>query len=111
MMEQFIRTQMLLGPEAMERLQSSHVAIFGLGGVGSWCAEALCRTGVGQLTLVDHDVISASNLNRQAAALHSTLGMEKAEATARRLADISPACVLNSICARYEADSRERFFF
>ena len=81
MMEQFIRTQMLLGPEAMERLQSSHVAIFGLGGVGSWCAEALCRTGVGQLTLVDHDVISASNLNRQAAALHSTLGMEKAEAT------------------------------
>lgn len=73
MMEQFIRTQMLLGPEAMERLQSSHVAIFGLGGVGSWCAEALCRTGVGQLTLVDHDVISASNLNRQAAALHSTL--------------------------------------
>lgn len=77
MMEQFIRTQMLLGPEAMERLQSSHVAIFGLGGVGSWCAEALCRTGVGQLTLVDHDVISASNLNRQAAALHSTLGMEK----------------------------------
>ena len=110
MMEQFIRTQMLLGPEAMERLQSSHVAIFGLGGVGSWCAEALCRTGVGQLTLVDHDVISASNLNRQAAALHSTLGMEKAEATARRLADISPACVLNSICARYQADSRERFF-
>ena len=77
MMEQFIRTQMLLGPEAMERLQSSHVAIFGLGGVGSWCAEALCRTGVGQLTLVDHDVISASNLNRQAAALHSTLGMER----------------------------------
>ncbi len=110
MMEQFIRAQMLLGPEAMERLQHSHVAVFGLGGVGGWCAEALCRTGVGQLTLVDHDTISESNLNRQAAALHSTLGMEKAEATARRLADISPACILHSICARYEADSRERFF-
>lgn len=108
--QQFIRTEMLLGTEALERLQSSHVAVFGLGGVGGWCAEALCRTGVGELTLVDQDSFSESNLNRQAAALHSTLGMEKAEATARRLADISPACILHPIAARYEASTRELFF-
>ena len=73
--EQFSRTQMLLGKEAMDHLQRSHVAVFGLGGVGSWCAEALCRSGVGELTLVDLDEVSVSNINRQAAALHSTVGM------------------------------------
>ena len=108
--EQFIRTQMLLGAPAMERLRSSHVAVFGLGGVGGWCAEALCRSGVGELTLVDQDTVSVSNINRQAAALHSTVGMEKAQATARRLADIAPACPLHPLCARYEADRREEFF-
>lgn len=107
---QFIRTEMLLGTQALERLQRSHVAVFGLGGVGGWCAEALCRTGVGELTLVDHDTLAESNLNRQAAALHSTLGMEKAEATAHRLADIAPACKLHPISGRYEADTREFFF-
>ena len=76
----FVRTEMLLGSQAMERLSRSHVAVFGLGGVGSWCAEALCRSGVGELTLIDQDTVSESNLNRQAAALHSTLGMEKAQA-------------------------------
>lgn len=110
MNEQFIRTEMLLGSDALTKLQKSHVAIFGLGGVGGWCAEALCRTGVGELTLIDQDTLAESNLNRQMAALHSTLGMEKAEATARRLADISPACVLHPVAARYEADNREHFF-
>ena len=84
MEDQFIRTHMLLGDAAMERLQHSHVAVFGLGGVGSWCAEALCRSGVGELTLIDLDDLSVSNINRQAFALHSTLGMKKAEATALR---------------------------
>lgn len=107
---QYIRTEMLLGSDAMERLRRSHVAIFGLGGVGGWCAEALCRTGIGELTLIDHDTLTESNLNRQMAALHSTLGMEKAEAAARRLADISPACVLHPIAARYEAANKEQFF-
>ena len=65
MEDQFIRTRMLLGDEAMEKLQASHVAIFGLGGVGSWCAEALCRSGVGELTLIDFDELSVSNINRQ----------------------------------------------
>lgn len=109
-MSQFIRTEMLLGPEGMSRLASSHVAVVGLGGVGGWCAEALCRSGVGTLTLLDHDTVAESNLNRQSAALHSTIGMAKAEAMARRLADISPECVLHPVVSRYEADSREEFF-
>lgn len=108
--EQFIRTWMLLGGDAMERLQAAHVAVFGLGGVGSWCAEALCRSGVGELTLVDQDTVGLSNLNRQAAALHSTVGMDKTRATAQRLADIAPGCVLHPIAARYEAAHREDFF-
>lgn len=110
MQGQFSRTEMLLGSAAVARLRDSHVAVFGLGGVGGWCAEALCRSGVGELTLVDQDTVSPSNLNRQQAALHSTLGMEKAQATALRLRDISPDCVLHPLCARYEADSREMFF-
>ncbi len=110
MENQFIRTEMLLGPEAMEKLRHSHVAVVGLGGVGGWCAEALCRTGVGELTLLDEDVLAGSNLNRQMAALYSTLGMEKAEAAALRLRDISPACAVHPVCGRYEADTRERFF-
>lgn len=108
--EQFIRTRMLLGGEAMDRLNAAHVAVFGLGGVGGWCAETLCRSGVGELTLVDQDTVSVSNLNRQAAALHSTVGMAKAEAAALRLADIAPGCVLHPVAARYEADRREDFF-
>ena len=110
MNEALTRTQMLLGHTAMERLARSHVAVLGLGGVGSWCAEALCRSGVGQLTLVDQDEIAPSNINRQAAALHSTIGEKKAEATARRLADIAPTCVLHPRVARYEAATREDFF-
>ena len=65
MEERLIRAGALLGQEAMERLQRSHVAVFGLGGVGSWCAEALCRSGVGTLTLVDQDTVGRSNINRQ----------------------------------------------
>ena len=108
--EQLIRTQMLLGRTAMERLRASHVAVLGLGGVGGWCAEALCRSGVGELTLIDQDTVSVSNINRQCAALRSTVGMEKARATALRLRDIAPDCVLHPLCTRYEADRREEFF-
>lgn len=108
--EQFIRTQMLLGTQAVERLQNSHAAVLGLGGVGSWCAEALCRSGVGELTLIDQDTVSESNINRQCAALHSTVGMEKVQAAARRLRDIAPSCVLHPLFMRYEAETREDFF-
>ena len=108
--EQFDRIRMLLGSGAVEKLAASHVAVLGLGGVGSWCAEALCRSGVGEITLFDQDEVSVSNLNRQAAALHSTVGMKKAEALALRLRDINPDCVLHPVYARYEAERREEFF-
>lgn len=108
--EQFSRTGMLLGGRAMERLGSAHVMVFGLGGVGSWAAEALCRSGVGALTLVDHDEVGLTNLNRQAQALHSTLGRSKAEALAQRLRDISPACAVAPLTRRYDAEHREAFF-
>lgn len=108
--EQFLRTEMLLGEAAMDRLASSHVAVFGLGGVGSWCAEALARAGVGALTLVDNDQVGLTNINRQIQALHSTVGWDKTEALAQRVRDINPDCSLRLISEKYEADSRERFF-
>lgn len=110
MSERFLREEMMLGTPAMEKLKNAHVAVFGIGGVGSWCAEALARSGVGALTLIDQDSVGESNINRQILALDSTTGMEKAEAMARRIADINPACRVNAVCARYEAADRERFF-
>lgn len=101
---------MLLGAGAMETLRGSHVAVFGLGGVGSWCAEALARTGVGRLTLVDQDTVGESNLNRQVCALHSTVGKPKAAVMAARIRDISPDIALDVLPTRYEAASREAFF-
>ena len=86
------RTALLLGDERMARLQNARVAVFGLGGVGGACAEALCRAGVGRLTLVDNDTVSLSNINRQIVALHSTVGQLKTAALRARLLDINPAC-------------------
>ena len=77
MNEQFLRTAMLLGEEAIEKLQSSRVAVFGLGGVGGYVVEALARAGIGALELVDNDTVSRSNLNRQLLATHRTLGLPK----------------------------------
>lgn len=110
MREETLRTEMLLGGQAVERLGRCHTAVFGLGGVGSWCAEALARTGIGELTLVDDDVFSLSNINRQAGALHSTVGQRKTEVMARRLLDIAPELKLHVITARYVPEDRERFF-
>ncbi|MCI8478134.1 MAG: tRNA threonylcarbamoyladenosine dehydratase [Oscillospiraceae bacterium] len=110
MSEAFLRTEMLLGPAAMARLRAAHVAVFGLGGVGSWAAEGLARSGVGALTLVDHDTVGLSNLNRQLPALHSTLGQTKAQAMAQRVLDINPDCRVTPVAAKYEAGSREDFF-
>lgn len=110
MREQFMRCEMLLGPAAMEKLARSHVAVFGLGGVGSWCAEALARTGVGALTLIDHDDVGLTNLNRQAQATHATLGQPKASALADRIALLSPDCKTGAIIGKYAADCREDFW-
>ncbi len=110
MSEAFLRTQMLLGPEAMERLAHSHVAVFGLGGVGGFVVEGLARSGVGELTLIDRDTVGETNLNRQVGALRSTLNLPKTEALARRVRDINPDCTLHLIAARYDGDHRETFF-
>ncbi len=91
MSEELERTERLLGQEAMERLRRARVAVFGIGGVGGYAAEALARSGVGALDLVDRDVVSRSNLNRQIIALHSTLGRSKVEVMRERILDINPA--------------------
>lgn len=88
--EAFSRTATVIGEEALDRLHGCRVAVFGLGGVGSACAEALARGGIGHLALIDHDRVKPSNLNRQLIALRSTLGMGKAEVTEKRLLDINP---------------------
>ncbi|MBR2497686.1 MAG: ThiF family adenylyltransferase, partial [Parabacteroides sp.] len=88
------RTELLLGHSRMERLTNSHVLVVGLGGVGAYAAEQICRAGVGQMTIIDADTVNESNINRQLPALHSTIGMPKAEVVARRLLDINPSLKL-----------------
>lgn len=90
MKEQFLRTAVLLGNSAVERLKNSHVAVFGIGGVGGSCAEALARGGVGKLTLFDSDTVETSNINRQAVAFHSTIGRMKTDVMRERIKDINP---------------------
>ena len=94
---QFERTRILLDTDEQSRLARAHVLVAGLGGVGSYCAEALARAGVGRLTIIDHDVVSASNINRQLPALLSTVGQSKADLMAARIRDINPACELTVI--------------
>lgn len=84
------RTRLLLGEEKTERMNRSHVLVVGLGGVGAYAAEMICRAGVGRMTIVDADIVQPSNINRQLPALHSSLGQGKAELTAKRLKDINP---------------------
>lgn len=86
----FSRTELILGSGAMERLSAARVAVFGIGGVGGYTAEALARSGIGALDLIDNDTVSESNINRQIIALHSTVGRYKTEAAAERLQDINP---------------------
>ncbi len=90
----FERTHILIGDEGIEKLKQSHIFLAGMGGVGSFTAEALARMGVGKMTLVDHDVVSGSNLNRQLVALNSTVDVLKAEVMANRIRDINPDCEL-----------------
>ena len=106
----FSRTESMLGREAMEKLSKSHVAVFGLGGVGSWAAEALCRAGVGTLTLIDSDTVSETNRNRQLYALRSTVGLAKAEVAAARCRDINEEITVHPVVDTYDAQHREDFF-
>ena len=96
-MDPFSRTRFVLGEQAMEKLKNARVAVFGLGGVGGYVVEALARSGVGALDLVDHDTISLTNLNRQILATRETVGMEKAQAAAQRANAINPDCDARAI--------------
>ena len=92
MKEQFSRTAQLLGNENIEKLFDKHVIVFGVGGVGGYVVEALARSGIGKISIVDNDVVNESNINRQIIALHSTVGMQKVEVLKNRILDINPEC-------------------
>lgn len=104
----FSRTRILIGDDPMLRLQKARVAVFGIGGVGSYCAEALARAGIGTLHLYDDDTVSESNLNRQLVALHSTLGRSKAAVMAQRVLDINPTCQVMAIPLFYLPENADQ---
>lgn len=110
-MDQFIRTTMLLGCDAMERLRASHVAIFGIGGVGGYVAEALARSGVGCFTLVDNDEVAESNINRQIIANYHTVGKEKVSVMKERILTINPTAVVNVSNCFYLPETASLFDF
>lgn len=97
----FDRSRALLGDDAMARLSGARILVVGLGGVGGWCAEALARTGVGHLTLMDDDTVAASNLNRQCPAVAATVGRRKAEAMRERILAVNPSVDVVAECRRY----------
>lgn len=107
----FSRAELLLGEEALEKLRSARVALFGIGGVGSFAAEALARGGVGHITLVDGDTVSITNINRQLIALHSAVGKEKTAVMAERIADISPETEVETYPVVYGAENRNLLDF
>ena len=107
MLDEFSRTQLLLGKDAMTKLSASHVAVFGIGGVGSYAIEGLARSGIGKLTLVDHDVVDLSNLNRQIHATHKTIGQPKVEVMRQRILDINPRVQVNIYQHFYLPDQAE----
>ena len=109
MSEQFIRTEMIFGSEAMERLYGARVAVFGVGGVGGHVVEALARSGVGTLDLVDNDTVCLSNINRQIIATHKTLGQYKVDAAAERIKEINPNAVVNTYRTFYLPETADQF--
>lgn len=105
----FNRTNRLIGPDAMSRLAHSRVILFGVGGVGSWAAEALVRSGVGHLTIVDADCVAVSNINRQLPALTTTVGEPKVEVLRKRLLEINPQAEVVALQRLYSADTAAEF--
>lgn len=108
---QFSRSQLLFGAEAMERLKNACVAVFGIGGVGGYTAEALARGGVGALALVDPDAVSLTNINRQLLATHSTVGKLKVEVAKQRLLDVNPQLRVETYPVFYTPETADRFDF
>ena len=108
---QFSRTALLFGEEAMEKLKRSRVAVFGIGGVGGYCVEALARSGVGTLDLIDDDTVNITNLNRQIIATHATLGMDKVDAAKERVLSINPGAVVHTHKTFYLPETAGEFDF
>ena len=106
----FRRTELLLGEETMKRIAKKRVIVFGVGGVGSWCAEALVRSGIGHLTIVDSDCVCASNLNRQLMATTETLGQPKVDVLRRRLLSINPCCEITALQKVFCEETAAEFF-
>lgn len=111
MQEQFVRTQLQLGLAAMEKLSNARVAVFGVGGVGGYAVEALARSGIGALDLVDDDRVSLSNINRQILATHSTIGRHKVDVAAERLQDINPQIEVTTWKTFYTPQTADQFDF
>ena len=111
MLDQFSRTELIFGSEAMEKLAASRVAVFGVGGVGGFAVEALARSGVGALDIIDDDKVCLSNLNRQIIALHSTVGKYKVDVAAERIKDIAPDCKVRTYKTFYMPDTADQFDF
>ena len=105
----FERTELLVGSKGIEKLNKAKVIVFGIGGVGGHAVEALARSGVGNLTLVDNDVVSVSNINRQIIALHSTVGRYKTEVMKERILDVNPECNVETINLFYDLDTANDF--
>ena len=110
-MGKFSRTELLLGEQAMERLKNARVAIFGIGGVGGYVVEALARSGVGSLDIIDNDTVAESNLNRQIIATLKTVGMYKTEAAMQRIREINPDCVVRAYNTFFIPETEDEFDF
>ena len=110
-MGKFSRTELLLGEQAMERLKNARVAVFGIGGVGGYVVEALARSGVGSLDIIDNDTVAESNLNRQIIATLKTVGMYKTEAAMQRIREINPDCVVRAYNTFFMPETEDEFDF
>ena len=109
--KRFSRTELLIGTEALEKLQSTHIIVFGVGGVGGCVTEALARAGVGKIDIVDKDVVDISNINRQIIALTSTIGQKKVDVMKNRILDINPNAIVNTYYTFYTPENANTFDF
>lgn len=111
MLNQFSRTELLIGSDAVQKLKNSRVAIFGVGGVGGYAVEALARSGIGTIDVVDDDKVCLTNINRQIIATHQTIGKYKVDAAEERIKQINPECVVNKHQIFYSPETAAEFDF